>query len=216
MGDPGNPTDPSGTPGNEPDPAQPGWASPTPPATPPTPPPTPPSAAPSPPPAYAPPAFTPPPPPPGTPGGGPVDPAGWEPPPTPVKKRRLTWLWILIPVLLVCATSVIVIAVFAIRAIVGPIEATDDYFAALRDERYAAAYDLRCTSFQAQITEADFTTREQQNGPVRDFDIDSFDTNDDTATTEGEVTRSGIKYDVTVHLEKEGDDWKVCEIEARR
>lgn len=210
MGDPGNPTDPSGASGSEPDPGQPGWASPTPPAEPPAQPP----AAPPPPTQPAAPAYGAPPPP-TVPGAAPAG-AGWEPPPPPVKKRRLTWLWILIPVLLVFAASVVVIAVFAVRAIVGPIEATDDYFDALRDQRYAAAYDLRCAAFQAQISEPDFEARERQNGPVRDFDIDGFDRQDDSATTDGTVTRAGIKYDVSVRLEKEGDDWKVCEIEATR
>jgi hypothetical protein len=208
MSDPGNPTDPSGTPETGPDPGQPGWASPTPPPPAPAPPPPPSDATP------APPTFGAPPPPPTLPNA-PVDP-GWQPPQPPAKKRRLTWLWILIPILAVFAVSVILIIVFAVRAIVGPIEATDDYFSALRDQHYAEAYDRRCTSFQAQISEQDFALREQQNGPVRDFDINSFDRSDDTATTEGDVTRAGLRYHVRVRLEKEGGDWKVCDIRASR
>jgi hypothetical protein len=203
MGDPGNPTDPSGTSGSEPDPGQPGWASPTPPAPPPPPPPAQPTPS----------SFGTPPP--TVPGVAPVD-SDWQPPPPAVKKRRLTWLWILIPVLLVFVTSVVLIAVFAVRAIVGPIEATDDYFTALHDENYSEAYDLRCAAFKAQITEEDFTRREQVNGPVGDFDFNGFDRTNDSATTEGDVTRSGVNYRVTIRLEKEGDDWKVCEIRARR
>lgn len=204
MGDPGNPTDPSGPSGNEPDPGQPGWASPTPPPAPaPPPPPAPPTPA-----SYT----TPPPTGPGAPPAG----SGWEPPPPPVKKRRLTWLWILIPVLLVFFTSVVLIVVFAVRAIVGPIETTDDYFTALRDQNYSEAYDLRCAAFKAQISEPDFAQREQANGPVRSFDINGFDRNDDSATTEGDVTRAGVNYHVTVRLEKEDGDWKICEIRASR
>lgn len=205
MGDPGNPTDPSGPSGNEPDPGQPGWASPTPPPAPaPPPPPAPPTPA----------SYTTPPPPTGP--GAPPAGSGWEPPPPPVKKRRLTWLWILIPVLLVFFTSVVLIVVFAVRAIVGPIETTDDYFTALRDQNYSEAYDLRCAAFKAQISEPDFAQREQANGPVRSFDINGFDRNDDSATTEGDVTRAGVNYHVTVRLEKEDGDWKICEIRASR
>lgn len=205
MGDPGNPTDPSGPSGNEPDPGQPGWASPTPPPAPaPPPPPAPPTPA----------SYTTPPPPTGP--GAPPAGSGWEPPPPPVKKRRLTWLWILIPVLLVFVTSVVLIVVFAVRAIVGPIETTDDYFTALRDQNYSEAYDLRCAAFKAQISEPDFAQREQANGPVRSFDINGFDRNDDSATTEGDVTRAGVNYHVTVRLEKEDGDWKICEIRASR
>jgi hypothetical protein len=221
MGDPGNPTDPTdptdptapsdaGGPGS--DPGRPGWASPTPPPPPPPPEPSPPP--PPPPVAAAPPSFGAPPPP-NVPGGVPPN-AGWEPPAPPVKKRKLTWLWILIPVLLVFAASVVLIAVFAVRAIVGPIETTDNYFSALRDERYSEAYDLRCASFQAQIGEAQFALREQTNGPVRTFDINGFERHNNSATTDGEVTRGGIRYQVTVRLEKEDGDWKICTIEAQR
>ncbi len=206
MGDPGNPTDPGGTSGSEPDPGQPGWASPTPPPAPAPPPPPPAPPTPSP---YA----TPPPP---TGPGAPAAGSGWEPPPPPGKKRSLAWLWILIPVLLVFLTSVVLIVVFAVRAIVGPIETTDDYFTALRDQNYSEAYDLRCAAFKAQISEPDFAQREQANGPVRSFDINGVDRNNDSATTEGDVTRAGVDYHVTVRLEKEDGDWKVCEIRASR
>jgi hypothetical protein len=216
MGDPGNPTDPSDAtepsevvePGS--DPGQPGWASPTPsPPPPPTQPPPPPPPV-----VAATPSFGTPPPP-DVPGAVPPN-AGWQPPEPPVKKRKLTWLWILIPVLLVFATSVILIVVFAVRAIVGPIEATDNYFSALRDNRYSDAYDLRCAAFQAQISEGQFAQREQANGPVRSFDINGFDRHNNSATTNGEVTRAGIRYQVTVGLEKEDGDWKVCTIDAQR
>ena len=112
--------------------------------------------------------------------------------------------------LLVFVTSVVLIAVFAIRAIVGPIETTDDYFTALRDQNYSKAYDLRCAAFKAQISEPDFARREQANGPVSDFNINDFQRRNDTTTTEGDVTRSGVSYHVTVRLEKENGDWKVC------
>ena len=67
------------------------------------------------------------------PPGGPVPPGGagggWQPPGPPVKKRRLTWLWILIPVLVVFVASAVVVGVFAVRLAVEPIDATNDYFA---------------------------------------------------------------------------------------
>ncbi len=210
MGDPGNPIDPSGAPGGDPDAGQPGWASPTPPPPPPDAPPAPQPGPPAAPGWGAPPG----PPPPITPPAPAA--SGWEPPPPPVKKRRLTWLWILIPVLAVFAVSVVLIVVFAVRAIVGPIESTNDYFSALRDEKYSAAYDLRCAAFKAQISEPDFAQREQSNGRVRDFNITEFDRTGNRATTNGDVTRAGIDYHVTVRLVREDGDWKVCEIAARR
>lgn len=164
----------------------------------------------------------------GTPGAGsgpdPNQP-GWavptppsqSPPPAPVPppKRRMTWLWILIPTLLLFAVATVVVIVFAIRLVVGPIEATDDYFALIRDGRYASAYGERCDSFKAQVSLDEFVNRERVAGPVGDFDIDEFDIDDGDATTEGTVERGGDVYDVTVQLERDDGDWKVCEIAAR-
>jgi hypothetical protein len=121
-------------------------------------------------------------------------------------------------VLLVFSAAVIVSIVFIARAVIGPLEATDDYFTLLRQERYAEAYDARCERFRNQLTEEEFVQRETVNGPVGDFDFNDneFDTDGDDATTSGDVERSGFKYDVTVRLEKEDGDWKVCTIEAER
>src|SRR5262245_31309515 len=134
MGDPGNPTDD----GTERDPEQPGWASPTPPppaASPPPPvDPTQPAAAPPPPPAATQPTTpawgAPPPEAPGPPGGA----ATWAPPPgPPPKKRRLTWLWILIPLMFVLVAATVVTVIFGVKLFIGPIDATDDYYANIRD-----------------------------------------------------------------------------------
>jgi hypothetical protein len=169
------------------DPNQPGWASPAPP----------------PPPAPAPPPPTvPTPPAPGT--GGPAGAA-------PARKRRLTWLWILIPVLLVFLVSAVLVVVFAIRLVVGPLEATEDYFQALRDKNFAEAYNDRCDRFQQRVTLDEFATA-HENLAIGDFDLDDFDTDGDDATTGGDVEVNGRSVAVTVELEREHGDWKICEV----
>ena len=233
MGDPGNPSD-AGT-GPDPDPDQPGWASPTPPpppAEPPppaAPPPPQPAAAPPPQPLAAPePAYastapawgTPPPAAPGATG------AWGDTPGPPPKKRRLIWLWILIPVLLVMTASAIVAIVFGVKLFIGPIDATDDYYANLRDGQYAAAYDNLCAAAQRAFTVEDFIAQQESDedtkGRVEDFDFtdlefddESFDSSSIDATVKGEVRRSQATYDVRVGLRREDGDWRVCAIRER-
>jgi hypothetical protein len=178
-----------GDPGAPSDPNQPGWASPTPP---------PPASAPPPPPTVP----TPP-----APAPGPGDPGGAAP----VRKRRLTWLWILIPVLVVFLASLVLVIVFAIRLVVGPLEATEDYFQALRDRDYAEAYNDRCDSFQQATTLEEFAT-EHDRLTIGDFNLDHFDTDGDDATTGGDVEVNGRSIEVTVELEREDGNWKVCEV----
>ena len=128
----------------------------------------------------------------------------------------MTWLWILIPTLLIFVAATVVVIVFAFQLVVRPIEATEDYFAAAprRALRLRVQRALRVVPGAGDASD-EFVNRERVAGPVRDFDIDDFDTDGDDATTEGTVERGGDVYDVTVHLEKEDGDWKVCEIEAR-
>jgi hypothetical protein len=239
MGDPGNPTDPDV--GREPDPDRPGWASPTPPPS--QPPPTPPPAAPTPPPP--PPPAPPPEPGPTQPGapapgaapawgtpapgwgaappGGAVPPTaaggGWTQPGAAPRKRRLTWVWILIPVLLVFVVSTVVVIVFAVRLLTGPIQTTNDYYADLRDGQYVAAYSELCSGVRGDLTQADFVDLQRSDartkGRVTSFDFHSFEIHNHTAVTTGTVDRGGSQYDSHVGLRKEGGDWKVCSVHER-
>jgi hypothetical protein len=241
MGDPGNPSNPNV--GSEPDPDQPGWASPTPPppSTPPseTPPPEPqaPIAAPVPPepaptapqpqapvtaPSAAPAWGTPPPvwgtPPPVAPTPPAAAGGGWTPGPKP-KKRRLTWLWILIPVLLVFVASTVVVIVFVVKLALGPVQTTNDYYADLHHRDYAAAYGKLCFAIQRDVPEGRYIALQasdaRSKGAVDDYDFSSSHIENGNATTTGTVTRAGQQYNATIGLRKENGDWKVCSIRER-
>jgi len=241
MGDPGNPQHPTG-PGSEPDPEQPGWASPNPPPPPdPTPQPTP-----QPPPVNAPPAAPTPAAQPawGTPApawgapppGGPIPPAGGYGAGPPVKKRRLTWLWILIPTLLVLVASTVVVGVYVGELVLGPVDSTNDFLADVRAERYEEAYASLCAPARRVITEADFIAQQQESeqtrGPIVSYDINDFEINDDSdafdfdvdddfadatidATTSGTVVRGSSEYDLRATLRREAGDWRVCSVVER-
>ncbi len=243
MGDPGNPTDPGATSGSEPDPDQPGWASPNPP-----PPPVNPPAEPTGPPAGTPPPFTPPPvppqppsapswgtPPPGwgtPPAGGTVPPgavppvpvppaaAGWNQPPAAApKKRRLTWLWILIPTLLVFLVATVVVIVFAVKLVAKPIDTTNDYYSALKSGQYDDAYNELCSPLQSRYSEQDFADLQRSDartkGRVTGYDFHEFHIENGDSTVTGQVSRGSTDYDTTVGLRKESGDWKICSIRER-
>lgn len=238
MGDPSNP---NVGPGPEPDPDQPGWASPAPPppAAPPAADPPPPDAPPTVPPAPVPPAPQPAAPVPpaawGTPSvagsppvwatpppAGPTPPAGggagWTPGPRP-KKRRLTWLWILIPTLLVFAVSTVVVIVFVAKLVLGPVETTNDYYADLHDRDYVAAYGKLCFAIQRDVSQDRYVQLQESDtrskGAVEDYDFSSSHIENGTATTTGTVVRSGSEYNATIGLRKEDGDWKICSIRER-
>jgi hypothetical protein len=172
----------------------------------------------------------------GTPPPGGVAPptapgAGWVPPGPgagpPPKKRRLTWLWFLIPTLVVFVAAFVVIIVFAVKLVGGPIEATNDYYADVKAARYASAYDHLCSSQRVNYTRrqfADLLSRDAQSkGRVEEYDFHDSELNSDDdgdtvfsdATVKGTVRRSGTDYETRVRLRKEDGDWKVCAVLER-
>ncbi len=148
----------------------------------------------------------------------PTAPGGWQPGPPP-KKRRLTWLWILIPVLLVLVASTVVVIVFAVRLVLGPVQTTNDYYADLKDRDYTAAYGELCAAIQREITPTRFEQIQRSDvatkGTIEDYDFSSSHIHNDTATTTGTVRRAGQDYDARIGLRKEDGDWKICSVRER-
>ncbi|MGZ4802534.1 MAG: Rv0361 family membrane protein [Acidimicrobiia bacterium] len=235
MGDPGNPTNPDSGSDAEPDPDQPGWASPTPPPPSSAPPPAtepvpssvppPPSQAPTwgsapqwgaPQPAWgAPPPGGPPPgmPPPAGPGGG------WAPqgPVVAPKKRRLTWLWFLIPILVVFLAAATVAIVFGVKLFTGPVDATNDYYAELKVGNYARAYTHLCSDLQVRYTVSEFDQLQRNDartlGRIRAYKFDTSNFENGDVFVRGTVIRSPFnQHRIEVRLVREDSDWKVCSV----
>ncbi len=256
MGDPGNPTDGGTPPEPDPDPDQPGWASPHPPdlrrprrhpqrlapagpdrahaarwpsavrgdspaadrtggargGT--TPRPHPPGARRRPRPRDRPRA-------PGAPAWG--DPAARPP-----KKRRLTWLWFLIPLMLVFVAATVVTVVFGVKIFTEPVDATNDYYADLSAGRYEAAYARLCTPAKRAFSESAFVAepgtgraRRTAASPTTTSTTSSWATTATSTATRstppsrGPSTRDGRTFDVAVGLQHEDGEWHVCAIGRR-
>ncbi|MGZ6968728.1 MAG: Rv0361 family membrane protein [Acidimicrobiia bacterium] len=240
MGDPGNPTNPDTGADAEPDPDQPGWASPTPPPPSSAPPPAtepvpssvppPPSQAPTwgsapqwgapqpawgaPPPGGPPPGMPPPGmPPPAGPGGG------WAPqgPVVAPKKRRLTWLWFLIPILVVFLAAATVAIVFGVKLFTGPVDATNDYYAELKVGNYARAYTHLCSDLQVRYTVSEFDQLQRNDartlGRIRAYKFDTSNFENGDVFVRGTVIRSPFnQHRIEVRLVREDSDWKVCSV----
>lgn len=140
-------------------------------------------------------------------------------PPAPARrKHKLTWLWVLIGVLLVLVAGVVVAVVLAVDLFSKPVDATNEYYANIRAGRYRAAYSQVCTPTQASLGFPGFL-REQRNrnrldGRLRSYQFFIGTVNGDDGRAIGQEHRN-FDRDVEVHLDKEGDTWKVCRIEDR-
>ncbi len=128
-------------------------------------------------------------------------------------------MWILIPTLLVFLASLVVVIVFAVKLLTGPVQTTNDYYADVRDGRYVAAYGQLCSPLQRRISQSDFIdiqrSDNQSKGRISSYDFHSFHIENSIATVTGTVERGGSSYDARVGLRKESGDWKVCSVSER-
>ncbi len=79
----------------------------------------------------------------------------WEPPRVPLR-RSYRWLWVLLGTLLALFALITVIVVWAVIAIRPPVNAMNDYLAAVKHGDNAAAYNMLCRSEQASTPAASF------------------------------------------------------------
>jgi hypothetical protein len=131
----------------------------------------------------------------------------------------LTWLWILIPVLMVFLASTIVVIVFAIKLITGPVETTNSYYSDLRNRDYAGAYTELCGSLRSQISRTGFIELQQGDertkGRVTSYNFSNSEIHNHSAVVTGDVERGGSRYSARLALSRENGDWKVCGVRER-
>lgn len=144
------------------------------------------------------------------PGSGPTPVAAA---PTP-KKRKLTWLWVLLGALALLAALAGVLIVLLIRAVVGPVDATNDFLADVKAQRYQTAYDGLCKDAKQSATSTRFAANQRRlngtEGPIRSYDITSSNVTNGRAVTRGTLERTKKTFRLQVTLRKEDGDWKVC------
>jgi hypothetical protein len=96
----------------------------------------------------------------------------------------------------------------------GPVDATNQYLAALRARDSRAAYARSCLYAEDAPSYEDFVADQQRDevrfGPVRAYDITESTFDGSGAQTRGTVVRGSREYDVRFDLREYGDEWKVC------
>ncbi|MBM3675690.1 MAG: hypothetical protein FJW88_12260 [Actinobacteria bacterium] len=146
-----------------------------------------------------------------------AEPYGWTPPAAPTRPRaRLGWLAIAIPMVVLIVAGGILAVVLGVGKLTEPIDVTNDFLAALRDERWTDAYDLLCERERVPQSPADFARDLEQYGPVTAYDFKSSEITNSRATTEGTIELDGVENDARVHLRREDGAWKVCNIDLGR
>jgi hypothetical protein len=185
---------------DEPDPSQPGWAAPTQPSPPQPSPPEPPA-----------------PPPPGAPAPPTVQPAppGWGVPPPPGRpdrpRRRRRWPLVLGLVL----GSIVVLsiggAVLFVTKVKPPIDATNEFLAAIEADEFDAAFDELCSVDQDEFTPDGLETLFGL-GFLDDYSVNPFDVdlNGDRAKVSFDAEGTGDTDYFEITLRKEDGDWRVC------
>ncbi len=148
------------------------------------------------------------------PPAAPAPPVPWTAP-TPPPKRKLTWLWILIGVLLLIAALVVVAVVLFLRTLSGPIDATNEVLAQIKAGNYADARRLSCSADRELYDEAKytrlFTDIVSDKGAVESYDVNfsNVDGNRAEVRYDIEFSRDGHERYEAVAVREQGD-WRAC------
>lgn len=149
---------------------------------------------------------------PGAPGPGAPGP-GWTGPGVPTRKPRHTGR--IVVAVLLAGLAVVGVFVGGIIWLVlgltgGPRDAANGFFTELGEGRVDAAAARLCARYSDQGVDR-LTTAYPE--PVIDFDVNSVNRVNDTATVTGDLTvGSASAYPVTVQLVREQGEWKVCSL----
>lgn len=178
--------------------------------------------------------------PPPSPYGQPSSPYGAPPPPPPYdvpsyaqvpqqgppkKSRRGLWivLSIIAGVFVLSCGACALLGGFGYFLISGPSTAVNQYYQAVEQQKYATAYTyLRIDTFtlggetfpaNATVYERIATAIDTQRGTVTSHSIKNTVVNNNDATILVDVTRGGQTTEVTLQLQKLGNDWKITNID---
>ena len=144
----------------------------------------------------------------------PAPPEPWTAP-APPPKRRLTWLWILIGVLVLIAALVVVAVVLFLRTINGPIDATSDVLAQIKAGHYAEARRLSCSADRDRFNDRQYARLlgdiVAERGAVTSYDVNYGKVDGDRAEVRYDIEfrRDGHERYGAVAV-KEGGNWRPC------
>ena len=135
--------------------------------------------------------------------------------PTPPPKRKLTWLWVLLGVLVLIATLVVVAVVLFVRTLAGPIDATNEVLAQIKVENYEEAYRLSCSADRELYTLEQysqvFVNTKDARGAIESYDVNYSSVDGNTAEVRYDLEfADGTTDRFEAEAHKESGDWRVC------
>lgn len=156
-------------------------------------------------------------PPPGTmppgsmPPGGPP-PGGFAPPAE--KKSRKGCLWTILAIVLLAVLGIGGCVFVVVRAVKGPVDASNDYFAAVVDNRPQDAIALldpspSCFGEGRGAAFDDLRQSRPRNYTLLTSSVESFN-GETTGVVSGSMTSDAGQFRVVIDLNKRGDDWLIC------
>lgn len=110
-------------------------------------------------------------------------------------------------------------AALVARDITGPIVATNHFYKALQQQRWADAYAMTCRHDRSALSPSDFARQWDRNtatlGLITSYDFTSTDTNLNRGytTVSGTVTFARMaQRNIDERLVKESGHWRICDL----
>ncbi|MFV0260701.1 MAG: hypothetical protein ACK5PP_19875 [Acidimicrobiales bacterium] len=154
-------------------------------------------------------------PPPGGAAPGGFTPSGDPGGPVPTARQNNSGCRVAVIVLLVL-TGLVVVGIggctfLLVRATRPAVDVTNEFYAALSDDRYEEAYNLLCTSSRPESVAAFESSISADAARISSYNFTNVQTSNNTfATVEGTVSLDGTPTSSVVQLTNSDDGWKVC------
>lgn len=145
-------------------------------------------------------------------------PGGYQPPVQPAKSSTGKTCGIIAAIVgglvILGIIGVVVVGKVVVDAVTAPADQVNAYLADVKAGNASAAYERTCRSFKSKYSNSEFArildSAEDAQGKVTSYNVFSTNVTGNTATVSYTLTREKASNTITVLLEKEGEDWKLC------
>lgn len=141
---------------------------------------------------------------------------GLDDPPPFTRERRRLWPWFLALFILITPFGLMgACTAFLVSRSRAPIDATNEFIAALDEQRIDDAYDQLCQPTKDAIPFAAFAADYSRSGEITDYVFSSISAPSNRMTlVSGKIDLAGAPWATAFHVRQEGEEWQVCQYEA--
>lgn len=150
--------------------------------------------------------------------GSPPPPSGYQPPVQPPKSSTGKTCGIIAAIVgglvILGIIGVVLVGKVVVDTVTAPADQVNAYLADMKAGNASGAYERTCKSFKSKVSLSEFNrileSAEDAQGKVTSYSVFSTNVTGNTATVSYTLTREKASDTITVLLEKEGEDWKLC------